>query len=330
MQHGFLPRAELASTMRTPPTHQALDHPSHTNYMSLNRMPQTEQPPLPRKIVFAPTTQYTAPPIQLIAAPAPKCDVAALLSLIKVQEATIKSHDETFKIIAEMQERLNLEQQFEIQQQLDLDEQNSQCVEMEIQERLELEDQKKIATSTTIQRWHHRIALRRLELEQQFKFQQRLELEEQTRLAINNIHVELEIKARLKLEEQKKLSASIIIQKWHRSYMFRRLEVKQEQFEHPKEALCLTTSGLQHNYFLMADSKSFIHNEQSCELIATTHPFHMSMETVPTPSVWNTDCKSIYCCPPSLPPPEPPPITSHHGSMKKLVGLLMMGRSHPY
>ena len=103
MQYGFPPHAELESTMITPPTHQALDHLSHTNYMSLNRMPQTEQPPLPWEIVFAPTTQYNAPPIQLIAAPAPKCDVAALLRLIKVQEAAIKSHDETFKLLAEME-----------------------------------------------------------------------------------------------------------------------------------------------------------------------------------------------------------------------------------
>ena len=102
-----------------------------------------------------------------------------------------------------------------------------------------------------------------MEWEQQFKIQQRLELEEQTRLALENqTHVELEIKARLKLEEQKKLSASITIQKWHRDYMLRCLELKREQFEHPKEELLMTTSELQHNYFLMMESKILHHNQQ--------------------------------------------------------------------
>ena len=109
--------------------------------------------------------------------------------------------------------------------------------------------------------------------------------------------------------------------------MLRRLELKREQFEHPKEELCETTSELQHNCFLMAESKSYIHDQQSCKLIATGLPFHMSTETAPSPSIWNTDQQSIYYHLPSLPPPEPPPILPSHGFVKILVGLLMMGGS---
>ena len=65
-------------------------------------------------------------------------------------------------------------------------------------------------------------------------------------------------------------------------------------------------------------------------MIAMGLPFHMSTETAPSPSIWNTDQQSIYYRPPSLPPPEPPPITPSHGFGKILVGLFTMGGSHPY
>ena len=81
----------------------------------------------------------------------------------------------------------------------------------------------------------------------------------------------------------------------------------------------------------MAESSPpFLHKKQSCELIAMGFPFHVSLETVPSPSLWNTDQQSIYYHPSSLPPPEPPPIRISHGSIKKLVGLLKMGGSHLY
>ena len=68
-----------------------------------------------------------------------------------------------------------MEQQFQVQQQLDLD---------------ALEERKRI----------------------EFKLQQRLDLEEQHRMALElGKRVELEIQQQLKLEEQKKTNASITI-----------------------------------------------------------------------------------------------------------------------
>ena len=154
-----------------------------------------------------------------------------------------------------------------------------------------------------------------------------MDLEEQNCLALKlEKRVALEIQKQLELEERKKISASITIQKWHRSYMLRCLELEREQFEHLKNELCLKTNET--TIFRKAESSpSFLHHQQSCELIATGLPFHMSTETPPSPSIWNTDQQSIHNRPPSLPPPEPPPITPSHGFVKKMVGLLMMGGS---
>ena len=75
----------------------------------------TQHAPPPNPIIAPPlTTQHNAPPIQLITASAPTGDIATLLDLIQLQvseghDEEIRCYDDTFKILAEMQERLNLE-----------------------------------------------------------------------------------------------------------------------------------------------------------------------------------------------------------------------------
>ena len=77
--------------------------------------------------------------------------------------------------------------------------------------------------------------------------------------------------------------------------------------------------------FAMAESfPPFLHGTQSCELIATGLPYHMSIEAEPSHSIWNTDQQSIYYRPPSLTPPELRPITASHRSVQILVGLSTM------
>ena len=120
----------------------------------------------------------------------------------------------------------------------------------------------------------------------EFRIQQRLDLEEQNHLALEiQKRVQLEIQEQLKLDEHEKLTASITIQKWRCSSMLRRLESERDQCEEHRNAeLCLATISLQQNHFRMVESSpTFIHKKQSCELTA------MGMETVPTPSIWNTD-----------------------------------------
>ena len=106
---------------------------------------------------------------------------------------------------------MELEQQFKIQQRLDLEEQNRLALEeltrvgFEIQKQLELEEQNKITASVTIQQWYHDISYRCLELEHELLLLEKLEihrLDNSKYFEEDEHYAKLEPQQRLELEHE--------------------------------------------------------------------------------------------------------------------------------
>ena len=180
---------------------------------------------------------------------------------------------------------------------------------MEIQKQLKLEAQNQITASVTIQWWYHDISYQCLELEQELLLLRRFgihQLNVDKHLSDNEHWVTLEVQQWLELDNE-----CFLLDKTY-------LEEQVTYFQHdyfPIPRFSETTTinyigrsadattihfngrnGKVHggkrtkDWFATAESSlPFLHDKQYCELMATVHPFHISMETAPPTSICNTD-----------------------------------------